>query len=104
MLHKTYLYILDSYKWLVPVLFIDYAFRVCQPNRQQVSSSHRLETQPVFLMGENRLSFQAIVVTWDDTSCLFGTDIEMLYNKQHSIPAIYIPLHLYNQFYTISFY
>lgn len=54
MMHKTYLYILDSYKKLVPVLFIDYAFRVCQPNRQQVSSSHRLETQPIFLMGENR--------------------------------------------------
>ena len=98
-MYKTYLYILNSYKKLVPVLFIDYALRVCQPNRQQVSSSHRLETQPVFLMRENRLSFQAIVVTWDDTSCLFGTDIEMLYNKRHSIPAIYIPLH-----FTISFY
>ena len=98
-MHKTYLYIVDSYKKLVPVLFIDYAFRVCQQNRQQVSSSHRLETQPVFLMGKTGLrQFQAIVVTWGDTSCLFGTDIEMLYNKQHSIPAIYIPLHLYNQF------
>lgn len=30
--------------------------------------------------------FQAIVVTWDDTSCLFGTDIEMLYSKKHSMP------------------
>ncbi len=69
-------------------MFIDYAFRVCQPKRQQVSSSHRLETQPVFLMGKTGFrQFQAIVVTWDDTSCLFGTDIEMLYNKQHSISA-----------------
>lgn len=24
--------------------------------------------------------------------------VPVLYNKQHSIPAIYIPLHLYNQF------
>lgn len=24
------------------------------------------------------------------------TDIEILYNNQQSIPAIYIPLHLYN--------
>ena len=31
--------------------------------------------------------FQAIVVTWDDTSCLFGTDIEMLYSKKHSTPG-----------------
>ncbi len=31
--------------------------------------------------------FQAIVVTWDVTSCLFGTDIEMLYSKKHSTPV-----------------
>ena len=69
-------------------MFIDYAFRVCRPKRQQVSSSHRLETQPVFLMGKTGFrQFQAIVVTWDVTSCLFGTDIEMLYSKKHSTPV-----------------
>lgn len=31
--------------------------------------------------------FQAIVVTWDDTSCLFGTDIETLHSKKHSMPV-----------------
>ena len=36
-------------------------------------------------MGKTGLrQFQAIVVTWDDTSCHFGTDIEMLYSKKHS--------------------
>lgn len=77
-------------------MFIDYAFRVCQPKRQQVSSSHRLETQPVFLMGKTGFrQFQAIVVTWDDTSCLLGTDIEMLYNKHHSTSAFLYEFTIY---------
>ncbi len=80
-------------------MFIDYAFRVCQPKRQQVSSGHRLETQPVFLMGKTGFrQFQAIVVTWDDTSCLFGADIEMLYNKHHSISAFLYEFTIYKYF------
>lgn len=39
--------------------------------------------------------FQAIVVTWDDTSCLFGTDIEMLYNKHYSTSAFLYEFTIY---------
>lgn len=47
-------------------------------------------------MGKTGLrQFQAIVVTWDDTSCLFGTDIEMLYNKHHSISAFLYEFKIY---------
>lgn len=100
MIHKTYLYIVDSYKsWYRCCLLITHFGSVNQTGskcRQSIAWKLSLFS----LCGKTGLrQFQAIVVTWDNTSCLLGTDIEMLYNKQHSIPAIYIPLHLYNQFY-----